>query len=338
MTPFFSIIIPIYKAEAYLRQCVDSILAQSCGDFELILVEDGSPDGSGAICDEYAARDSRVLAVHQANAGPTPARRNGLDRARGRYVCFVDADDWVVPHWLETLRGHIQRNNEPDMVLYDLTRDVGKVKQPMRAQEGFYDKARLEAEIYPYMLMDMRQGRLGVELFPAYLWSKAGKRELIRAHFIRDDRITIFEDTSMAYECVYSASTVYISREKLYVYRRLAQSNLNHYRPKYFHELRLVQDYLMENLGGKDPALDRQINGFCMYRVISGIANEYLTQKSLVRAAANVRRALNESGFVKRIRFAGLPAFYKPFLLLVKCRCCLLATWAVKMRLTPEED
>lgn len=90
----FSIIIPIYKVEQYLRQCIDSVLAQTYTDFEVILVDDGSPDGCPAICDEYANRDSRIMVIHKPNGGLSDARNSGLEAASGEYVLFLDSDDW----------------------------------------------------------------------------------------------------------------------------------------------------------------------------------------------------------------------------------------------------
>ncbi|MGF0018731.1 glycosyltransferase family 2 protein [Sporofaciens sp. SGI.106] len=90
-----SIIVPVYQVEQYIRQCVDSILAQTFTDFELILVDDGSKDQSGKICDEYARMDARVKVIHQNNSGVAVARNNGIAYSNGRYLCFVDADDWI---------------------------------------------------------------------------------------------------------------------------------------------------------------------------------------------------------------------------------------------------
>lgn len=90
-----SIIVPVYQVEKYIRQCVDSILAQTFTDFELILVDDGSKDQSGKICDEYAGMDKRVKVIHQKNSGVASARNHGIACANGKYVCFVDADDWI---------------------------------------------------------------------------------------------------------------------------------------------------------------------------------------------------------------------------------------------------
>ncbi|KAF3371822.1 glycosyl transferase family 2, partial [Enterococcus faecium] len=89
-----SIIVPVYKVEKYLRKCVDSILAQTFTDFEVILVDDGSPDNSGKICDEYAEKDNRVRVIHKENGGLSSARNAGIDVARGKYLGFVDSDDY----------------------------------------------------------------------------------------------------------------------------------------------------------------------------------------------------------------------------------------------------
>lgn len=101
--PKISVIVPVYKAEAYLHRCVDSLLAQTFRDFEVLLVDDGSPDRSGAICDEYASRDSRVRALHKPNGGVSSARQYGLDNALGDYTIHADPDDWVEPDMLEAL-------------------------------------------------------------------------------------------------------------------------------------------------------------------------------------------------------------------------------------------
>jgi len=101
--PLISIIVPIYKVEPYLRKCVDSILAQTYTNIEVILVDDGSPDGCPAICDEYAAKDRRVVVIHQQNTGISGARNAGLDKAKGAYIAFVDDDDWIESDMYELL-------------------------------------------------------------------------------------------------------------------------------------------------------------------------------------------------------------------------------------------
>ena len=103
MAPKVSIIVPVYKVEKYLNRCVDSILAQTFTDFECILVDDGSPDGCPAICDEYAKKDNRIKVIHQENKGVSAARNAGLDMAKGEYILFVDSDDWIDESTVQSL-------------------------------------------------------------------------------------------------------------------------------------------------------------------------------------------------------------------------------------------
>lgn len=101
--PFFLVIVPVYNAEEFLSQCVESILPQSFTNFELLLINNGSTDNSGAICDDYKLKDSRVRVLHKENGGVSSARNVGVDCAQGKYVAFIDFDDWVESTFLEEL-------------------------------------------------------------------------------------------------------------------------------------------------------------------------------------------------------------------------------------------
>lgn len=123
-TPAISVIVAVYKAENYLRKCLDSLRAQTFKDFEVLLVDDGSPDGSGAICDEYAARDPRFRVFHKENGGVSSARQFGMDHARGEYTIHADPDDWVEPDMLAELYAKA-RADQADMVICDYYVDRG---------------------------------------------------------------------------------------------------------------------------------------------------------------------------------------------------------------------
>ena len=101
--PKISVIVPVYKVEPYLRKCLDSIVGQTYQNLEIILVDDGSPDGCGAICDEYAAQDKRVRVIHKANGGVSSARNAGLTAATGEWIGWVDSDDWIEPDMYERM-------------------------------------------------------------------------------------------------------------------------------------------------------------------------------------------------------------------------------------------
>jgi len=162
-----SIIVPIYKVEEYLPRCVDSLLGQTDGDFELILVDDGSPDRCGAICDEYAAKDPRIVVIHKENGGLSDARNAGLEIARGEYIAFVDSDDWVSPRYLELLRQRLETTGS-DICECGILRTEGACcpEPEETAPEVFDTVAALEQLI--------RDGK-----FHQYVWNKLYRREVI---------------------------------------------------------------------------------------------------------------------------------------------------------------
>lgn len=131
--PKISIIVPVYKAEKTLVQCVDSILGQSFADFELILVDDGSPDNSPEFCDEYAKKDSRIKVIHKENGGVSSARNAGIEKAQGEYICFVDSDDYVLKNHISSLLNTIETNNSglavaPVILTYNNVQSNKKLK------------------------------------------------------------------------------------------------------------------------------------------------------------------------------------------------------------------
>ena len=138
--PLLSIIVPVYDVENYLQKCIDSILAQTFTDFELILVEDGSPDGCPALCDAAAAKDARIRVLHQKNGGLSAARNAGLDAARGAWIGFVDSDDYIAPEMYEAMYQAVQ-NTGADLALCDYAEvdEAGVPCQSMHVRLGKKD-------------------------------------------------------------------------------------------------------------------------------------------------------------------------------------------------------
>lgn len=153
-----SVIVPVYKVEPYLHRCVDSILAQTFADFELILVDDGSPDNCGAMCDEYAQKDARVHVIHQANGGLSAARNAGIDwvftHSDSRWLTFVDSDDWIHPRMLEQLyHAVLEYNVEVSICGYEETGEDNRWTNADAAQvklwpvEQFYVEHNVNATV-----------------------------------------------------------------------------------------------------------------------------------------------------------------------------------------------
>lgn len=149
-----SVIVPVYNSEKYLKRCIDSILNQTYKAIELILVDDGSPDNCGKICDEYAKKDKRVRVIHKTNAGVSAARNSGLEIASGNYATFVDSDDYIEPEMYSNMMEKVHQYN-CDVVMCDCIKDFTDHSEiythDIRA--GFYDKEQLVNEYYPHLLM-----------------------------------------------------------------------------------------------------------------------------------------------------------------------------------------
>ncbi|MBR5851395.1 MAG: glycosyltransferase family 2 protein [Bacteroidaceae bacterium] len=188
--PDISVIVPVYNAEKYLHRCIDSILAQTYIDFELLLINDGSKDNSGAICDEYAAKDARVRVFHKENGGVSSARNCGLDNATGKYICFIDSDDWVDANYLEELIP----NEGEDMVVCAFMYDT---METFPLSDIVRDKQNIESVLH--ILLD--------HMAVCSPWSKILCRDIIERNHIRfDTKVCAGED--MLFICDYFSSGI----------------------------------------------------------------------------------------------------------------------------------
>lgn len=148
--PKISVVVPIYNMEKLMRKCLDSIMAQTFQDYECLLIDDGSKDGSPAICDEYAARDSRVKAFHKQNEGVSAARQYGMDNAVGEYVIHIDPDDWVEPKMLEELYKKAKEDNA-DMVICDFYENSYKGQIYIKQQPSSLDSKVVLKELFKHL-------------------------------------------------------------------------------------------------------------------------------------------------------------------------------------------
>jgi len=227
--PKVSIIVPVYNAEKYLQECVESVLCQTLSDIELILVDDGSTDSSPALCNQYAVQDHRVKVIHKPNGRAASARNAGLRAASGEYVAFVDADDWISPDMYEKM---LQTN--ADVTLCDYVRFQGEKQFPFTQPNiaaGFYNKAQIREIIYPHLVMD------GIE-YPITIsnWALLIRREVIvknRLSYREDIRIS--EDAPFGSEVLYCAdSFAYLKGEQLYHYRWDSSLKINEETENFF--------------------------------------------------------------------------------------------------------
>lgn len=212
----YSVIVPIYGVEQYIRQCVDSIINQTYSNIEIILVDDGSKDSCPQICDEYAKKDNRIIVIHKQNGGLVSARKAGAKRATGNYVCCVDGDDYIDINYIEEI-DKIIFNKDFDIVCcgYHQTMPEKNIDVKVNARVGAYDRKNIEKEIFPNLIQNDR-GRF----FLPTVWAKAIKRELyLKYQLLVSDEISMGEDGACTIPCIVNANSIFISGECLYYYR-----------------------------------------------------------------------------------------------------------------------
>lgn len=165
-----TIIIPVYNKEAYLPRCLDSVLAQSVKDLEILLVDDGSTDGSAGVCDSYAQKDSRIRVIRRENGGASAARNTGIEEAKGEYIGFVDADDWIEPGMYETLLSCMTGNQKQKVQVVQLmSRDYapdGTLICPPRREDGAEERLS-EEEFFRELMMHIGDSSFCTKLFRA---------------------------------------------------------------------------------------------------------------------------------------------------------------------------
>ncbi len=232
--PFLSIVVPAYNVENYIRECVDSILAQDFTDFELLLVDDGSRDGTGEICDGYAKNDARVHVIHKENGGLVSARKAGLAKARGEYAAYVDGDDWVSAHMFGTLC-ECAVTQTADIVIADFIsaypEKEAETTQNMRG--GRYSKEELIQEVYPHMLCKGEYFSFG---FLPCVWGKIFKRSLLEPIQMQvDEKIKLGEDAACFYPMLLAANSICYLKEQYLCYYRIRQSSMSHSMKKLFY-------------------------------------------------------------------------------------------------------
>jgi len=238
---FFSVIVPVYKVEKYLPCSIESVLNQTFSDFELILVDDGSPDRCPEICDSYKAKDDRIRVVHKANGGLASARRAGIKEAQGDYVFNLDSDDLIENDTLECAYKIINDTN-CDIVSfsYRWVKNGSTVNVTTDGlQEGLYTEKDIEKYIYPRLLMDKDMNHISY-----YLSGKAVKRELLTPHQLSvSEKISLGEDLCCTVPCYLHAKSVYISKKEAYLYTVREDSLSKEFNTK---QIYLIEDVINE--------------------------------------------------------------------------------------------
>lgn len=220
-----SIIIPVYNSEAFLDKCIQSAINQSYKNIEVILVDDGSIDSSGEICDNYSSIDNRVKTIHKNNGGLVSSRKAGLRASSGDYVLYIDGDDWIELTLVENYINQVLKFNADIVISSHIVDLEGREDIVMNSiPSGVYDKDKLNSAVYPKMLCTGKFSQFGIF---SYSWGKLYKKELLLENQLKvDESITIGEDALCLYPTLLDANKLVILEQPGYHYRQRADSQI----------------------------------------------------------------------------------------------------------------
>ena len=274
-----SVIVPVYNTKKFLKDCLDSIVLQSYGDFEIILVDDGSTDGCEQICDRYAERDTRIQVIHQPNRGLVNARKAGLRVAQGDYIYYVDSDDWLDKNVIETFILIIQEQ-APHMISVGIKREYGHRVQidsvPFR--DGLYTKKKIREILIPELINTEKFFEWGQHL--TYWHYLIRKTLLLENQQKLDDEIRMAEDIACVYPCILDAGSIYICSDVYYHYRQRNDSMKWTEVPNEYDNLKKVYKVLGEKLLNQDDknVLMKMFTYLILFEILTSVPEKMLFQ------------------------------------------------------------
>ncbi|MBO4251191.1 MAG: glycosyltransferase, partial [Clostridia bacterium] len=286
-----SVVVPVYKAEDKLNRCIDSILAQSFTDFELILVDDGSHDNCPAICDDYAKKDSRITVIHKENGGVSSARNCGLQKAAGEFIAFIDSDDFVENDYLETLLFCQQKaNGDLAVCNYNLSDNTKTVI----CSHGFDDGQVLSGETFRNTIYN----KIALCDTTGYfcLWNKLYKKQIIKDNeIVFDDKMSFGEDMLFIMDYLKAANSVVFTDKPLYNYEMTESGLFSSYKPSFIDDILKCYDRMKADTDKYAKTFDLD---FKYYNYIERYINDVIKHE---RNKRKILKKLYNNDVVKRI-------------------------------------
>lgn len=255
MKELVSVLVPVYNAERFLQPCVDSLLHQTYANIEIVLVDDGSTDESGKICDEYAMNDNRVKVVHKTNAGVSEARITAFENSRGSYIAFVDADDYVATNYIEAML-KAATEHQADIVSCNLLKVNGnRTIKESHSMEGLYDRQQIREAMQTCLLYDKQTRTNGMTI---YLWSKLIRREYVAKGLEYGRGIWFGEDQIALFCMLYEIERLYVMQDRLYYYVQHEAQVTRRYHPSMW--LTNIECWKRYRMLDREHLIDEQLN------------------------------------------------------------------------------
>ncbi|MFR2563744.1 MAG: glycosyltransferase family 2 protein [Anaerovoracaceae bacterium] len=296
--PLFSVLIPVFKIEKYIEECVFSITNQSFSDFEIILIDDGSPDDCPEICERLKKNDSRIKVLHKENEGVAKARRDGAGIAEGEYVICVDGDDWLKKDCLTKISETVQKKNV-DIFCFGMLADNGKQTTPLGVnyREGYYSKKAIEKEIFPSLIQ-----KSDASYFIPSLCGKAIKRQLFLDNVLANENVTIGEDGACVISCVFHAKSMYISNECCYFYRYNSKSATKGKKVFNWEWPKLVAKHIENRIDINCSDMQRQLYRKIVHDIFSVVVSQFNRKEKYSIIAKDIRSHLEDKIYKEAIQ------------------------------------
>ncbi len=275
MNPLVSVVIPVYGVEEYLERCVESVIAQTYPNLEIILVDDGSPDNCPAMCDAWAKKDKRIRVIHKANGGLTSARKAGFETAKGEYIIFFDSDDYVEENMIEELVNKALASNK-DITMCSYYRDTADEMIPvfMGYQKGVIEREELPMQFILPIIRPMK----GDPATNGFMWTKLIKSSKIREEYFVSEREYYTEDILFDIQIALHINGIALVNKPLYHYCENKDSLTFKYRENKFEmwnkRTAYFENYFRQN-GWLEAAADRLIT-LHLVSLIVGADNEVI--------------------------------------------------------------
>lgn len=309
-----SIIVPVFNIEEFIAQCIESILAQSLSEFECILVDDGSQDGSGKICDLYAERDGRIKVIHKTNGGLVSARKVGLAAAQGKYIAFVDGDDWIEPDIYKRLIDEIKKTPGSDLVVCGYYEDFNNraVEKDGVSKAVFTQRGNKK----------INTGKLiNKEFFFEFIyrpnmWGKLFLKEKLQGFLMKEDeQITMGEDVAVTFPYMLSCNCIRYVSDHLYHYRQRQSSMVHAYDEKLSSQMKILLEYIKRESSMKEFSISDEMLLFSYYLVVSVFRNEALKSgfRATYRGVKELYRDEEFMSIVKQVRLPNAKLYHKIF-------------------------
>lgn len=340
ITPKISIIVPCYNVEKYLPQCMDSLFNQTLQNIEIILVNDGSPDSCPILCDEYATKDTRVKVIHKKNGGLGLARNSGMELATGKYIAFLDSDDFVDLDMYRKLYEKAE-SEDADVCYCGYSYYNGEYIQDVEEgiRENMIFKNRKEVDDFLFSMIGMPADYAHDTLINMCVWRAIYRLEIIRKYSISfiSERVAASEDVTFHASFLPNAKRIYFLTEHLYRYRYNPNS-ISHSYPEWKRSALMESCRIIAVIFAKHYSKDKYITCYRrhLFRNLKTIIRkEAQRNSSLWNRYKDVKKLLKDSTFVelfsRDFEYHKLPTSQQVIYLLARFRCALLLILLVKI-------